>query len=188
SPSRSRAIAQPPGHAPPGGAAPAAPTRRRLLPGRAEADETGIAARRAIKESRGEALGVLREMRRRTTGMLAEQTREHAERWAEFERETAAREAAADARHAERIARAEAALSDAGQAFAEAEVVGRRRQEEARARAAELIAGARVREERIARETERVLREHGERWDDVRAQMDHVRASLTTLTGQAVAE
>ncbi|SBT94792.1 hypothetical protein GA0115233_110226, partial [Streptomyces sp. DI166] len=80
------------------------------------------------------------------------------------------------------------ALSDAEQALAEAEAAGRRRQEEACARAAELIAGARVREERIARETERVLREHGERWDDVRAQMDHVRASLTTLTGQAVAE
>ncbi|NUR64679.1 MAG: cellulose-binding protein, partial [Streptomyces sp.] len=34
----------------------------------------------------------------------------------------------------------------------------------------------------------RVLREHGERWDDVRAHMDLVRNSLTTLTGRAPAE
>ncbi|MBK3647358.1 cellulose-binding protein, partial [Streptomyces sp. MBT33] len=55
--------------------------------------------------------------------------------------------------------------------------------EEARARAAEILAEARLQEERIARETERVLREHGERWDDVQAQMDFVRSSLTALTG-----
>jgi hypothetical protein len=29
-----------------------------------------------------------------------------------------------------------------------------------------------------------VLREHGEAWDDVRAQMDTVQDSITTLTGQ----
>ena len=32
-------------------------------------------------------------------------------------------------------------------------------------------------------DTERVLREHGERWDDVRARIDQVRASLLALRG-----
>ena len=47
------------------------------------------------------------------------------------------------------------------------------------------LAEARMREDRVARETERVLREHGEAWDDVQVQMDHVRSSLTALTGRA---
>jgi hypothetical protein len=51
-----------------------------------------------------------------------------------------------------------------------------------------VVAQARVRAERIARDTERVLREHGETWDDVQAHMDHVRSSLTALTGRAAAE
>jgi hypothetical protein len=93
-----------------------------------------------------------------------------------------------DAQHAERMARAEAALSEAQQAFADAELSDRRRQEEAGERAAEVVAQARVRAERIARDTERVLREHGETWDDVQAHMDHVRSSLTALTGRAAAE
>ncbi|MDH6498702.1 hypothetical protein M2156_004921 [Streptomyces sp. SAI-149] len=33
-----------------------------------------------------------------------------------------------------------------------------------------------------------MLREHGERWDEVQAQMDHVRSSLTALTGRAATE
>jgi len=41
-------------------------------------------------------------------------------------------------------------------------------------------------EERTERETERVLREHGARGEDVQAHMDHVRNSLTALTGRAV--
>ena len=64
----------------------------------------------------------------------------------------------------------------------------RRYQEAARVRAAEILEEARVREDRIARETERVLREHGETWDDVQAHMDHMRDSLMTLTGRATAE
>nr|MCF0102862.1 hypothetical protein [Streptomyces sp. MH191] len=58
-----------------------------------------------------------------------------------------------------------------------------RAEAEARTRAEELVAGARAREESIARDTERVLREHGERWDDVRARIDQVRASLLALRG-----
>ncbi|MYR59539.1 cellulose-binding protein, partial [Streptomyces sp. SID625] len=59
---------------------------------------------------------------------------------------------------------------------------------EARARAAEVLDAARLSAERIARETERVLREHGELWDDVRAQMDTVQSDITTLTGRARVE
>ncbi|MFI9152757.1 cellulose-binding protein [Streptomyces sp. NPDC053367] len=156
--------------------------RVRVLAARAEADGIRVTTRREVKELRAEALAALREVRRRTSGVLADQHKEYAERWAAVERETEARAAALDARHAQLAARAEAALSDAGQAFAEAEASARRHQEEACARAAELLAEARLHEDRVALETERVLREHGERWDDVRAQMDHVRSSLTTLT------
>lgn len=127
-------------------------------------------------------------MRLRTSGLLAEQEKEYAERWAEQERVVAEREVALEARHMEQVAAAEAALSEAKRALAEAEESVRRSDDDARVRAAELLAGARLQEDRIARETERVLREHGEEWDDVQAHMDHVRSSLTTLTGRAAAE
>ncbi|WP_369235704.1 cellulose-binding protein [Streptomyces sp. R21] len=162
--------------------------RQRLLTARAEADEMRISARRVVKESRGEALAALREVRRRTEGLLVDQEKEHTERWEEAERAAAEREAGLDARQVELVARAEAGLDEARRALAEAEESARHRQEDAEARAAELLAEARVCEERIHRETERVLREHGEAWDDVRAHMDHVQTSLTTLTGRAPAE
>ncbi|MGW7236881.1 cellulose-binding protein [Streptomyces sp. NPDC054804] len=162
--------------------------RQLLLAARAEADEIRIGARLEVKEARGEAVAALREVRQRTTGMLAEQAKEHAERWIEAEDEEAARAAEADVQMADRIARAEAALSEAKRALGEAEEWQHRSQEAARVRAEEILAEARVREERIARETERVLREHGEIWDDVQAHMDHMRDSLMTLTGRATAE
>ncbi|MGC9378489.1 cellulose-binding protein [Streptomyces sp. MH13] len=160
--------------------------RRRLLAARAEADETRIAARREVRAGRGEALCVLREMRRRTTGMLAEQSREHAERWAGEERAEDERARALDAYHAELLARAEQDLYEARQALADAGEAAGRWQEEARARAAEVVAEARVRQERIARETERVLREHGARWDELQAHVASVRSNLRSLTGGAV--
>ncbi|MET9084791.1 cellulose-binding protein [Streptomyces sp. NPDC004237] len=163
-------------------------SRQLLLAARAEADDLRIGARLEVKERRGEALGALREVRQRTIGMLADQAKEHAERWAEAEREEAASAAAVDAHNAERIARAEAALAEAERARVEAEDSERRYQEAARVRAAEILEEARVQEDRIARETERVLREHGETWDDVQAHMDHMRDSLMTLTGRATAE
>jgi cell division septum initiation protein DivIVA len=162
--------------------------RYRLLAARAEADDIRIGARREVKEGRTEALGALREVRQRTAAMLADQAKEHAERWGAAEREAEDSATALDAHHAEQVARAEAALSEAKQAFAEAESSAKRLEDEARVRAAEVLAEARVREERVARETERVLREHGEMWDDVRAHIDHVRNSLTALTGRAPAE
>ena len=162
--------------------------RQRLLAARAEADDIRIGARREVKEGRTEALSALRDVRQRTAGMLGEQAKEHDERWASAECSAEERTAALDAQYAERMARAEAALVEAQQAFADAELSDRRRQEEAAERAAEVVAEARVRAERVARDTERVLREHGETWDDVQAHMDHVRSSLTALTGRAAAE
>ncbi|MGY5084128.1 cellulose-binding protein [Streptomyces sp. 900105755] len=162
--------------------------RQVLLAASAEADDIRISARLEVKEQRGEALAALREMRQRTTAMLAELAKEHAERWAEEEREEAARAAAVDAHNAERIARAEAALAEAERALEEAGESARRSAEEAEERAREVLAEAKAREEQIARETERVLREHGETWDDVQAHMDHMRDSLMTLTGRAAAE
>ncbi|MBA4865364.1 cellulose-binding protein [Streptomyces sp. PSKA54] len=159
--------------------------RHRLLADRATADEIRIAARRDVKERRGEALAALREMRERTAGMLADLEKEHAERWDAAERDIAGGEAAADAHHDELTAAAEERLSKAERAFAEAEEAAWRIQEEAQTRAAELLTGARAREDAIGRETERVLRLHGEQWDEVRAHMDHVRNSLAALTGRA---
>ncbi|MFF4834589.1 cellulose-binding protein [Streptomyces sp. NPDC001315] len=162
--------------------------RQRLLAARAEVDEIRITARREVKESRGEVLSALREMRQRTSGMLAEQAKEHAERWAEAEREAVERADALDAHHAHLVARAEAALTEAKQALADGGQSVHGRQEDAQARAAELLVQAQAHADRIARETEQVLREHGERWDDVRAQLDHVRSSLADLTGRASVE
>jgi len=157
--------------------------RHRLLAARAEADEIRVTARREVKERRTEAVAALREVRRRTVALLADQAKDHAERWAAAERETAERAAALGARHASAVARAEAALREAERACADAEEAARLRQEEAQARAAGIVAEARAREESVARETERVLREHGERRDDVQAHMDHVRESLAALMG-----
>jgi hypothetical protein len=162
--------------------------RTRLLAARAEADDVRIAARREVKEGRGEALAALREMRQRTETLLAEQEREHAERWEGEKRAVAERVVALDTSEAERVAHAAASVSEAERALAEAEEAARQIQRDAQARAAEVIAEARLREERIARETERVLRERGEQWDCVQAQMDHVRNSLAMLTGRAAAE
>ncbi|MEU5710104.1 cellulose-binding protein [Streptomyces flaveolus] len=162
--------------------------RQWLLAVQIEADGIRVAARRAVKSGRMEALAELREARRRTDGMLAEQSREHAARWSRAEREEAERMAALDAGHAGRASRAEAALAEAERALADAEEYARRSPEEARARADEIIAEARAQEERIAGETEQVLREHGELWDDMQAHMDSVRDSLISLTGRVVLE
>ncbi|MCH0564313.1 cellulose-binding protein [Streptomyces sp. MUM 2J] len=158
---------------------------RRLQETRAEADGIRVAARREVKAGRSESLTALRGTRQRTSGMLADTEREHAARWADAERADAERAAALDARHARRVTHAEEALSEAEAALAEAKESARRRQEEARAHAAELLAQARLREDRIVRETECLLREHGELWDDVQAHMDRMRSSLSALTARA---
>ncbi|MFJ3496776.1 cellulose-binding protein [Streptomyces sp. NPDC086091] len=160
--------------------------RERMLRARAEADGVRIGARRAVREGRGAALALVREARRRGAELLAAQQREQTERWEAAEQEAAERTAVLDAQHAAALARAEAALADAEHAVATAGTAGRRAHEEARGRAAEIVAEARVRAEGVARETERVLREHGERWDEVQGQIASVRSSLNVLTARGV--
>ncbi|WP_372343818.1 hypothetical protein [Streptomyces sp. KL116D] len=127
-------------------------------------------------------------MRRRCEGVLADQAKEHAERFDAFEREAAERAAAAEEREAAAVAAAEARLSEAKRAFAEAEEAARHGQEDADATAAELLAQARARDERVARRRSGCCGSTGRRWDEVRAHMDHVRSSLAALTGRAAAE
>ncbi|MFG3101591.1 cellulose-binding protein [Streptomyces sp. NPDC048182] len=156
----------------------------RLLAARTAADEVRVAARREVRAGRGEALGVLREARRRTALLLADQGRDHAERLAEAECGAAGRGRDLDAQHAERLARAEAEVVVAHQSLADAESADRGLQDEAGARAGEILAAARARADAIARDTERVLHAHGEHWDAVQAETDVVRATLDALTGE----
>ncbi|TXS40830.1 cellulose-binding protein [Streptomyces sp. uw30] len=160
----------------------------RMLAARAEADEIRVDARRTVRDERGLELLALRELRHRTTRMLTEQTKDHGERWAVVEREAEEKLAAQVAAEEDRQVRAETASVEAKQAFADADAFARRVQEEAQARATELVTQARQQSEEIARETERVLREHGEMWDDVRTHIGQMRNSLTALTGQAAME
>ncbi|MHB9861186.1 cellulose-binding protein [Streptomyces sp. YIM S03343] len=162
--------------------------RQRLLTARAEADEVRVAARREVKRGRGEVLAALREMRRRTEETLAGQQKEHAERWAAAEREAAGRAEALDTLHAASLTRAETALAEAQREFGAAQESAARVQEDARGRAEAVLAEAKARQDRVARETERVLREHADRSDDVHAQLAQVSSSLSALTGRTPAE
>lgn len=162
--------------------------RTRLLAARAEADDVRVSARREVKEGRGEALSALREVRQRTAALLEEGEVEQGVRLEAVERAAVERASAAAVREAELVAQAEWELSAAKLAFAEAEEYAVRCEEEARGRAVEVVASARRVEEGVVRETERVLREHGERWDEVRGQMDCVRESLMALIGRAPTE
>ncbi|HEY9438381.1 MAG TPA: cellulose-binding protein, partial [Streptomyces sp.] len=56
--------------------------------------------------------------------------------------------------------------------------------QESEARAAELLSAARIQDERVVRETERILREHEERREEARAHLAHVRSALASLTGR----
>ncbi|WP_392671143.1 cellulose-binding protein [Streptomyces sp. LN785] len=143
------------------------------------------AAREEAAEVRQEAHTAVTQTRHRTASVLARQEQEHAERWQAAERELAGAEAALTAHHDELTGRAEARLAEARRTLADAEEAARHGQEDAEAQAAELVAAARVREERVVRETARILREHEEGREEVQAHMAHVRNSLAALTGRA---
>ncbi|MFI1255664.1 cellulose-binding protein [Streptomyces netropsis] len=162
--------------------------RQAVLAAQSAADELRAEVRREVKARRGESLAALREMRQHTAGLLAEQEKDQAERWDAAGREIAEREAAMDVRVAALEEYARSTLGEAQRRFAEAEEAARHGQEDAEAQAGALLAQARVREERINRETERLLREHEERREELRSHMAHVRHSLAALTGKPVAE
>ncbi|OKK16716.1 cellulose-binding protein [Streptomyces sp. CB00455] len=161
--------------------------RQGLLRAQQEADAARAEARDDAEAWRGEAQAALDEMRRRSQALLAEREQEQAERWEAAERELATREAELEARHTELERAAQARLAQARRDFAEAEESARHGQEDAEAAAGEVIAAARVQEERIGRETERILREHAESQEEMRAHMNHVRSSLAALTGRTPA-
>ncbi|MDF3301643.1 cellulose-binding protein [Streptomyces tropicalis] len=162
--------------------------RQLLLAAQTEADTIRVGVRREVKEGRGEALAALREVRLRTDGTLTEQAREHTVRLAAAERAEMERQEAWEAERAARLAAAEESLAAAEREHAQALEQSRLLPQEARVRASDVLAGARQRADGIARETERLLREHGERWDDVRAHMDTVQDSIAALKGRAWAE
>ncbi|MFG2628737.1 cellulose-binding protein [Streptomyces sp. NPDC048473] len=148
------------------------------------AEETVAEARKEAVEVREQAESVMAETRRRTASVVAHQEQEHSERWKTAEREVSEADAAQAVHHDELTEQAEARLAEARRALAQTEEAARHGQEDAEAQGAELIAAARVREERVVRETERILREHEEGREEVQAHMTHVRNSLAALTGR----
>ncbi|MEU7553764.1 cellulose-binding protein [Streptomyces sp. NPDC044571] len=162
--------------------------RQGLARAEREAEALRAEAREEAAAWRGEAAAGLAEMRRRVEALLAEREQEQEARWEASERELAAREAELLARHAEWERLAQGRLAEARRGYAEVEELARHGQEDAEALAAEVLAGARVEAERVGRETERILREHAEAQEEMRAHMSHVRSSLAALTGRAPAE
>jgi cell division septum initiation protein DivIVA len=155
---------------------------------RSVADEERTGARRDIKAERGEALAALREMRRRTEGVMAAMAQGHADRLAAAEREFEGRTRALDIGLAESAAYADAGLDEARRTFSEVvEWAGHSRQN-AQDTAEQLLSQAGARANRLTLDTERLVREHTEAREEMRAHMTHVRESLATLTGQAVAD
>ncbi|MEU9760673.1 cellulose-binding protein [Streptomyces sp. NPDC047987] len=159
-----------------------------LAAARTEAERIVAEARTEAEETREQARFMMEETRRRTESVLVHQEQEHAERWKAAEGELAEAEAAQAARHDELTERAEAGLAEARRELARAEEEARHTDENAEARAAELIAEGRVREERVVRETERILREHEEAREELHAHMTYVRNTLAALTGRVVPE
>ncbi|MFF2523669.1 coiled-coil domain-containing protein [Streptomyces liangshanensis] len=155
---------------------------------RAVADAGRAEARGEAKGWRGEALEELREMRRRTQAVLEGLEKGHAERLAATEREIASREAGWEVRTAELSAYAQAELTEAQRAFSEAGERARHGQEDAQARAAELLAAAGASADRALRDAEGAARANEAAGEEVRAHMTSVRNALAALTGRAPAE
>ncbi|MFJ9028910.1 cellulose-binding protein [Streptomyces sp. NPDC102274] len=152
------------------------------------AEATRAEARREVTAHRAEVIAALKEVRRRTEHVIAEQEEKQGEELAAAEREFADREATSLVQHDELTAYAHLQLVAAQRAFSEAGEQARHGQEDAAARAEELLARARADADGVARETERLLREHAEIREEMQAHMAHVRNSLAALTGRLPAE
>ncbi|KOU00528.1 cellulose-binding protein [Streptomyces sp. NRRL F-5755] len=159
--------------------------RRRVAAAWSEADGIEAAAAKDAEQWRSEAAEALRQMERRTAQMLREQEEEQTEQWDALGRDLAAQEADLEQRVAELEELGRAKVAEAERFRAETEEAARHRDEDAEARAADLLAQARIEVERIERATERILREHAERREKVREHMTHVRNTLAALTGKA---
>ncbi|WP_158239599.1 coiled-coil domain-containing protein [Streptomyces carminius] len=153
---------------------------------RRQAEDLLRTARTEATELRVAAERVLREAVERCEALRLAQERKQAEETAELDRALAAREAEVTARVTGLVEHGDELLSRARRERGAAEDTARLLTEEARERADELLAQARLRRERIERETERVVRTHDQRREAVRQHMAHVRASLATLTGRGL--
>ncbi|MET9935363.1 MULTISPECIES: cellulose-binding protein [unclassified Streptomyces] len=165
-----------------------AKARATLETARGRAEELTTEAGREAEELRTAAREAFEEVERRAAELLAEQAAEQKTVREEAGREEEARAAELDARHEELFGRAEARLAEAGRFLSETEEQARHGQEDADAKASELLAQARLKAERTERATERVLREHEEARDEIHSHMEHIRDSLAALTGRGPAE
>ncbi|EST32549.1 hypothetical protein N566_20025 [Streptomycetaceae bacterium MP113-05] len=148
------------------------------------ADEIRTAARATTDEVRSEASDALEEMTRRCHSLLADQRKEHTAESDALHGELGEAETETEARLAALDDHSRSVLADAERAHAHTEEDARHRQEDADARAADILAAAHADRDRLERETARVLRDHEEQADELRAHMTHVRSSLATLTGR----
>ncbi|GLF99352.1 coiled-coil domain-containing protein [Streptomyces yaizuensis] len=155
-----------------------------LAGARAEAERLVAEAVAEAGRERADAVEGWQETRQRAEALLAGLETQQAERWEADGLELAARAADHERRLDELTTRAEDVLDGTKRALAETEESTRHGQEDAEARAAEIVAQARLAEERTGRETERVLGEHEEAREQIHAHMDHIRNSLAALTGR----
>ncbi|PWI46037.1 cellulose-binding protein [Streptomyces sp. ICBB 8177] len=149
-----------------------------------QAAEIRGAAQAEADQVRGEAERALDGVRQDVARTLAEQEKEQRERLDALEHELAEREAGVDSRLADLTAHAERLLADAEREYEAAREDGRRMQGEAESTASGLLLMARATEERLDRDTERELRAHEARRDEIRAHLANVRTSLAALTGR----
>ncbi|MEU9121979.1 cellulose-binding protein [Streptomyces sp. NPDC048506] len=150
-----------------------------------EAARLVAAAAKEAGRLRAGAAEELAETARRTEQMLRDQEKQQAEEWDAAGRRFAERDAEMDLLVADLDSRGQGIVAEHRRLLAEAEEAARHHQEAAEDRGAGLLARARVEVERIERATERILREHQERREEVRSHMTHVRNSLAALTGKA---
>ncbi|MEU6482784.1 cellulose-binding protein [Streptomyces sp. NPDC046887] len=155
---------------------------------RESAEAERAAAREEAERVRAEGAAVLRAVRERGERLFAEQRQKHGELREAVEREDAAAEAALVADHDRLLDATGERLGAAERVLAEAAEQARHTDEDASARAQELLGQARLRAERVERETERLLREHEAAAEEMRAHMAHVRSSLAALTGRGTEE
>ncbi|MEU6647608.1 hypothetical protein ABZ863_34510 [Saccharomonospora sp. NPDC046836] len=80
----------------------------------------------------------------------------------------------------------DAVLAEARRHHAEAEEAVRRTDQEAQTQAAELLQQAQATADRVAAEAERLVRDHEEQREALRARMEHIRTALAALTGRGV--
>jgi hypothetical protein len=132
----------------------------------------------------GEAQALLEDTRRRCAALTAEQRRRQAVAGRALQAALAAQEAETEARVGELTGRADTTLERARRELAEAEAEAKAREDAAQARRAELLADARVRRQRVERDSEREARDLQERADLVRAHLAHIRTTLAALTGR----